>query len=145
QTTAPQPKPPSGPRFLVIIDPAHGGAETGAVITPTLMEKDVVLALGRRVQRELQSHGIAAGLLRNSDVAIPLDQRATATDAARPALYITLHAANTGRGVHVFTAMLSPTTLQRGDFLPWDTAQASFLDLSGAVAGSVAAELETRK
>jgi N-acetylmuramoyl-L-alanine amidase len=32
-----------------------------------------------------------------------------------------------------------------GGFLPWDTAQASFLDLSGMVAGSVAAELETRK
>ena len=55
------------------------GAETGAVITPTLLEKDVVLALGRRVQRELQNRGIAAGLLRNSDVAIALDQRATAT------------------------------------------------------------------
>ena len=104
QTAAPQAKPPSGPRFLVIIDPGHGGAETGAVITPTLMEKDVVLALGRRVQRELQNRGIAAGLLRNSDVAIALDQRATATNAARPALYITLHAANTGRGVHVFTS-----------------------------------------
>jgi N-acetylmuramoyl-L-alanine amidase len=29
--------------------------------------------------------------------------------------------------------------------LPWDTAQATFLDLSGSVAGSVAAELEARK
>ena len=136
---------PSGPRFLVIIDPGHGGAETGAVITPTLLEKDVVLALGRRVQRELQSRGIAAGLLRNTDVAIGLDQRATATNAARAALYITLHAANTGRGVHVFTSLLPATNVQRTGFLPWDTAQASFLDLSGTVAGSVAAELENRK
>ena len=29
--------------------------------------------------------------------------------------------------------------------MPWDTAQAAFLDLSGSVAGSVAAELESRK
>lgn len=145
QTQAPQAKPPAGPRFLVIIDPGHGGAETGAVITPTLMEKDVVLALGRRVQRELQNRGIAAGLLRNSDVAIALDQRATATNAARPALYITLHAANTGRGVHLFTSMLPAENLQRGTFLPWDRAQGAFLDLSGTVAGSVAVELEARK
>ncbi len=145
QTQTPQAKPPSGPRFLVIIDPGHGGAETGAVITPTLLEKDVVLALGRRVQRELQNRGIAAGLLRNSDVAIALDQRATATNAARPALYITLHAANTGRGVHLFTSMLPAENLQRGNFLPWDRAQAAFLDLSGTVAGSVAVELEARK
>jgi N-acetylmuramoyl-L-alanine amidase len=145
QTPAAQPKPPSGPRFLVLIDPGHGGAETGAVITPSLMEKDVVLALGRRVQRELQNRGVAAGLLRNSDVAIGLDQRATATNGVRPALYITLHAANTGRGVHLFTSMLPAENLQRGSFLPWDRAQAAFLDLSGTVAGSVAVELEARK
>ena len=144
QTPAPQTKP-TGPRFLVIIDPGHGGAETGAVITPTLLEKDVVLTLGRRVQRELQSHGIAAGLLRTSDVAIGLDQRATSTNAARAALYITLHAANTGRGVHVFTSLMPAENLPRNTFLPWDTAQAAYLDLSQAVAGSVAAELEMRK
>ena len=92
-----------------------------------------------------QSRGIAAGLLRNSDVAITLDQRATSTNAARPALYIALHAANTGQGVHVFTALLPAANLSPQGFLPWDTAQAAFLDLSGSVAGSVAAELESRK
>ncbi len=145
QTQAPQPKPPSGPRFLVIIDPAHGGADSGASITASLVEKDVVLALARRVQRELASRGIAAGMLRNSDVAIALDQRAASVNAARPALYITLHAANTGRGVHVFTSLLPAANLSRDGFLPWDTAQAAFLDLSGVAAGSVAAELESRK
>jgi N-acetylmuramoyl-L-alanine amidase len=145
QTQAPQPKPPSGPRFLVLIDPAHGGADSGASITASLVEKDVVLALARRVQRELASRGIVAGMLRNSDVAIALDQRAASVNAARPALYITLHAANTGRGVHVFTSLLPAANLSRDGFLPWDTAQAAFLDLSGVAAGSVAAELESRK
>jgi N-acetylmuramoyl-L-alanine amidase len=146
QTQTPAtPAKPTGPRFLVIIDPGHGGAETGAMITPTLLEKDVVLTLARKLQHELQAHGIVAWLLRNSDVAVSLDQRATATNGSRAALYITLHAANTGRGVHVFTALLPPTNVERTSFLPWDTAQASFLDLSGTVAGSVAAELENRK
>ncbi len=145
QAAAPQPKPPAVPRFLVLIDPAHGGTDTGAAITPSLAEKDVALALARRVQHELASRGIATGMLRNSDVVISLDQRAVSTNAARPALYITLHAANTGRGVHVFTSMLPVVNLSREGFLPWDTAQAAFLDLSGSVAGSVAAELESRK
>ncbi len=145
QPSHPQPQRPAGPRFLVLIDPAHGGNDTGSAITPTLAEKDVVLALARRVQRELANRGIASSLLRNSDVAISLDQRAVAVNGARPALYLAMHAANTGRGVHVFTSLLPVTTLSRQDFLPWDTAQASFLDLSGTVAGSVAAELEARK
>jgi N-acetylmuramoyl-L-alanine amidase len=142
---APQPRPPAAPRFLVLIDPAHGGSDIGAAITPSLAEKDVVLALARRVQHELANRGIAAGLLRNSDVAITLDQRAISANTARPALYITLHAANTGKGVHVFTALLPAANLSPRSFLPWDTAQAAFLDLSGSVAGSVAAELESRE
>jgi N-acetylmuramoyl-L-alanine amidase len=145
QNPSPQPRQPAAPRFLVLIDPAHGGSDIGAAITPSLPEKDVVLALARRVQHELANRGIAAGLLRNSDVAITLDQRATWTNAARPALYIALHAANTGQGVHVFTALLPAANLSPQGLLPWDTAQAAFLDLSGSVAGSVAAELESRK
>lgn len=144
-TSAPQPQKPAAPRFLVLIDPAHGGNDIGAAITPALPEKDVVLALARRVQRELANRGITAGLLRNSDIAMSLDQRAVSANAARPALYVALHAANTGRGVHVFTTLLPAENVSPQSFLPWDTAQAAFLDLSGAVAGSVAAELEARK
>jgi N-acetylmuramoyl-L-alanine amidase len=141
----PAPPKPAGPRFFVLIDPAHGGNEIGAAISPTLPEKDVVLALARRVQHELASRGISAGLLRNSDIAISLDQRAISANAARPALYLTLHAANSGRGVHVFTFLAGAGNASAGSFLPWDEAQAAFLDFSAVVAGSVAAELDARK
>ncbi len=141
----PAPQPPPRPRFLVLIDPAHGGTDIGAAITPQLPEKDVVLALARRVQHELQAKGIAASLLRTGDYAISLDQRAISINAARPALYIAIHAANTGKGVHVFTELLPAENAAAGEFLPWDTAQAAYSDLSGVVAGSIAAELENRK
>ena len=142
---APTLKAPTGPRFLVLIDPAHGGTEIGSAISPTLPEKDVVLALARKVQHELQSRGVAAGLLRNSDITITLDQRAISANAARPAIYVALHAANSGKGVHVFTSMLPAEEVSSRDFLPWETAQTPYLDLSASVAGSVSAELETRK
>jgi N-acetylmuramoyl-L-alanine amidase len=143
--TALPPKAPAGPRFLVLIDPAHGGSEIGSAISPTLPEKDVVLALARKLQHELQSRGIAAGLLRNGDIAITLDQRAISANAARPAIYVALHAANSGKGVHVFTSLLPAESVSSRDFLPWETAQTAYLDLSGSVAGSVSAELEARK
>lgn len=142
---APKPRVPSAPRFLVLIDPAHGGDDIGAAITPTLPEKDVVLALARRVQHQLAAKGIASSLMRNGDNTVSIEQRAIVSNGVRPALYLSLHAANTGKGVHVFTSLLPDATVSAGGFLPWDTAQASFLDLSGIVAGSVAAELETRK
>jgi len=136
---------PSGPRFLVLIDPAHGGEDNGAAIAPDIPEKDVVLSLARRLQRELTNRGIPSSLLRNSDTAISLEQRAVTANAARPALYVALHAANSGRGVHVFTAMVDAISVSSRDFLPWESAQSSYLDSSMAVAGSVAAELEARK
>ena len=144
-TVAQAPKAPSGPRFLVLIDPAHGGTEIGSAISPTLPEKDVVLVLARKLQHELASRGIAAGLLRNSDITITLDQRAISANAARPALYIALHAANSGKGVHVFTSLLPAAVISTREFLPWESAQTPYLDLSALVAGSVSAELETRK
>jgi N-acetylmuramoyl-L-alanine amidase len=137
-------KPSTGPRFLVLIDPAHGGTDVGAAITPEIPEKDLVLTLARRLQRELSNHGVASALLRNSDIAISLEQRAISANASRPALYVALHAANTGHGVHVFTSMLDATSLTSRDFLPWDKAQTAYLDSSSLVAGSVAAELESR-
>jgi N-acetylmuramoyl-L-alanine amidase len=145
QSNAPRLQVAAPPRFLVLIDPAHGGSDIGAAITPSLPEKDVVLALAFRLRHELVNRGIACTVLRNSDASISLDQRAAAANATRPALYIALHAANTGKGVHVFTSLLPAENLSPQGFLPWDTAQAAFLELSNTVAGSVAAELESRQ
>jgi N-acetylmuramoyl-L-alanine amidase len=142
---SPSQRRPSGPRFLVLIDPAHGGEDSGAAIAPDTSEKDVVLSLARRLQRELTNRGIPSSLMRNSDTAISLEQRAVTANAARPALYVAIHAANSGRGVHVFTAMVDAISVSSHDFLPWASAQSAYLDSSTAVAGSVAAELEARK
>ena len=140
-----QPKTVGPPRYFVFIDPSHGGTDIGAAITKDLPEKDVVLALARRLQHELESRGISATLLRNSDIAIPLDQRAVSANAARPALYVSLHAANTGNGVHVFTSSIDANGASTRDFLPWERAQSAYVEVSTAVADSVMAELVSRQ
>jgi N-acetylmuramoyl-L-alanine amidase len=139
------PATPAGPRFLVIIDPAHGGDERGAAITESIKEKDVNLAIARRLQHELQNKGINAALLRYADTTVSLDDRAIATNYARPAVYVCLHAANLGTGARIFTALMAPTALTTRSFLPWPQAQAPFLDLSSQVAGSISAELSNRQ
>jgi N-acetylmuramoyl-L-alanine amidase len=137
---------PVGRRFLVVIDAAHGGEDRGAALTETLAEKDVTLALARRIHRELELKGIPAALIRNGDVAYTFDQRATAANTNRAVAYISVHSDTLGTGIRVYTALVPPAPpSNRGAFLPWDTAQASFLDISSALAGSVAAECNTRK
>src|SRR4051812_47778352 len=55
---------------LVIIDAAHGGVESGAILNPAVVEKDVTLAIARRLRQELGVRGVQAQLLRDGDVMI---------------------------------------------------------------------------
>jgi N-acetylmuramoyl-L-alanine amidase len=124
-------------RFLVIVDAAHGGDERGAALTASLAEKDVTLALARRLRAELESRGVVTYLLRDSDATIPADQRAMAVNAAHAAIYVAIHAGTLGRGVRIYTTMISPASGAAGAFLPWETAQAGYVRESRLVAGEI--------
>jgi N-acetylmuramoyl-L-alanine amidase len=143
---APEPAPrPARPRFLVVIDPGHGGEENGAMLSATLPEKEVTLAWARRLRAALEMQGITVILLRDTDVALSLEQRAVAANEAHPAVFITLHAASNGRGVRLYTARLRESPVPAGGLLPWNTAQAGFLPASRAVAAKVEEELAKRQ
>jgi len=134
---------PPAKEFLVVIDAAHGGADRGGSITDELAEKDVAMAVARRLHNELQSRGIATRLIRDGDTFIPLEQRVAITNAAVPSLYIAVHASGSGAGVHVFASNLAPLA-KPAVFLPWDTSQAGFVLTSQGVASALAAELLRR-
>jgi N-acetylmuramoyl-L-alanine amidase len=124
-------------RSLVIIDAAHGGDERGAALSATLAEKDVCLAMARRLRTELQNRGVPVFLLRDGDITMPLDQRAMAVNSTHPAMYIAIHAGTLGRGLRIYTSMLSPTAAGAGVFVPWEVAQAGYLQQSRSVAGAI--------
>ncbi len=132
---------PSRPRFLVVIDPAHGGGDRGAQLSPTLVEKDLTLAWARRLRWALDKDGVSAVLLRDADANLSAEERAMAANAARPSVFISLHVDNTGSGVGLYTARLAATNARAAGLLPWDSAQSAFLDSSRFLAGSVATEL----
>jgi N-acetylmuramoyl-L-alanine amidase len=129
-----------GEDFVVLIDPAHGGGAAGAALGEKLTEKELTLAIARRLRSELQARGIAARLLRDGDADFPDAQRAVMANLARPALYVSVHASSAGTGVHVFTSTVNARPAAPV-FLPWDTAQAAYVSTSHAVAGAVATEL----
>jgi N-acetylmuramoyl-L-alanine amidase len=134
-----------------MIDAGHGGTETGARFSDKLSEKEITLAIARRLRTELQNRGVPAVLLRDTDSNLTLDQRAVASNGQRAGLYISIHAGGPGTGVRVYTALLptpapSPLPSEKkkenfGPFIPWETAQASFLERSRMVAGSVVSEM----
>ncbi len=136
------PPPDNGLRhFFAVIDAGHGGEERGAGLSDELQEKDVCLSFARHLLKELQSRGISALILRDADVTLSLDQRASLANSAHPAIYIAVHAASQGRGVRVYTSLMPYSGNSNGPFQPWESAQAPYLRTAVLAAASVAAEL----
>lgn len=132
-------------RFFAVVDASHGGDDHGETLSPTLLEKDVTVALARSLRQELESRGITTFVLRESDTNLSLDQRAGFANGDRAAIYIAFHAASYGHGVRLYTAMLPYGEDDRGPFRSWTTAQHSWLPLSQSAANAVAAELQKRQ
>ena len=124
--TAPPAVVPSAVQYFVVVDASHGGTERGAALSDQLAEKDVTLAFAWRLWQQLQARGLPTLMLREGDTTMSLDQRANMTNAARPAIYICLHAASQGTGVRLYTALLPAGAEGRGPFLDWSTAQSGF-------------------
>lgn len=137
--------PAAAPHYFAVVDASHGGDDHGESLSSTLLEKDVTLALARSLRQELQSRGISTVVLRDSDANLPVDQRAIFANADHAAIYIALHAASSGHGVRVFTAMLPFGSEDHGPFRSWTTAQHEWLSPSQSTANAVAGELQKRQ
>jgi N-acetylmuramoyl-L-alanine amidase len=124
----PVPSPVQGPRFVVVLDAAHGGSDTGARIGGGILEKDITLGLSVRLRSTLHAHGIDVVMTRQSDANLLPVNRAEAANHAQGAACLVIHATATGSGVHLFTSSLSPAANER--FLPWQTAQAAYVTQS---------------
>jgi N-acetylmuramoyl-L-alanine amidase len=131
--------------FYAVVDASHGGDDRGVALNDKLAEKDVTLALARRLRQELESRGIATLVLRDSDANLTLDQRAIFTNTAHPAVYVAVHSASDGRGVRLYTALLPAGGENNGPFVSWDTAQTRSIPASQTAAQGVASELQKKQ
>ena len=82
-------------KFLIVIDPGHGGPDTGAVYkekgTIQKSEKDFTLLLARDLARELIIRGNNVILTRNEDRDIPLSDRTALANRLKADVFISLH------------------------------------------------------
>jgi N-acetylmuramoyl-L-alanine amidase len=88
----PVPLAPEQGLSLVVLDPGHGGRDAGAVGPGGTMEKDLTLAIARRVRAHLQKAGDLEVLLtRDEDVFVPLQARVAMANARRADLFVSIH------------------------------------------------------
>jgi N-acetylmuramoyl-L-alanine amidase len=127
-TLPPRSSAPVQPQFLIVLDAAHGGTDTGAHLAAHLEEKDLVLALSIRLRSMLSARGIPVLTTREGDATLPPTKRAALANAHKAAACLILHASDSGSGIHLFTSSLPPAP--PATFLPWDQAQAAYLQKS---------------
>jgi N-acetylmuramoyl-L-alanine amidase len=123
------------PQFLIVLDAAHGGTDTGAHLGAHFEEKDLVLSLSIRLRSMLSARGVSVVTTRESDVTLPPAQRAALANAHKPTACLILHASESGSGIHLFASSLPPA--RAATFLPWDQAQAAYLPQSLRWAGEI--------
>jgi N-acetylmuramoyl-L-alanine amidase len=93
----------AGCPLLVVVDPGHGGSNTGAVgANPWLLEKRLTLQLAERLVALTESvDGLHVALTRDSDEDVPLRDRARAANALGADLFLSIHANAAAEGAHI--------------------------------------------
>jgi N-acetylmuramoyl-L-alanine amidase len=91
----------------IVIDPGHGGHDTGTIGPNGLEEKDLVLDVGRRLGKLLEARlGAEVVYTRKDDTFIPLETRTAVANQARADLFVSIHANSShdpdARGVETY-------------------------------------------
>lgn len=76
---------------VVLLDPGHGGHDPGAVGRSGLQEKDVALAIARRVRANLAQQGLRVYMTRDSDRFVELSERCQVADRRRADIFVSIH------------------------------------------------------
>lgn len=102
------------PVMTVVIDPGHGGDDTGAKGPSGTDEKDITLSIATKLAVELREKlGAMVLLTRETDVFVPLEERTAFANANRADLFISIHvnaAANRdARGIETFFLSMDAT------------------------------------
>lgn len=153
----PVPVTPTEKPTVIVLDPGHGGKDTGIVASKG-QEKTLTIDLALAIRKMLQKDPhVKVVLTREKDQSLTPDERATASNAAGALLFVSIHfATDTGSRVFIQDLLDEPETQTArpvsGDFLGYETGserremlwgkqQASHARESGALGRQLARQL----
>jgi N-acetylmuramoyl-L-alanine amidase len=160
---------PAGGLRTIVVDAGHGGTEDGARGPGGTLEKNVTLAVARRLKAALEARlGVRVILTRDDDSTVDLDERAALANNNKADLFVSLHANASVRGSAAGAEVFYLSLEEYGDqaqrvakgeteALPvfgggareievilWEMAQARYIEQSARLAQSVESALRER-
>lgn len=131
---------------VVVLDPAHGGTDPGARGTGGIRESEVALEFAAQIRRALEAQGLQVIPTRLGDENPSFDDRSAMANAQRGGIFITLHISSTGLPgtARVYVNSDIPLPNEPNGLLPWDQAQAPFVNLSRKLGDTVQGLLSQR-
>jgi N-acetylmuramoyl-L-alanine amidase len=168
-TPSTAPPPPPVPRVAfqtIVLDPGHGGPDTGVRGAGGAEEKQLTLDIARRLRAAIETRlGLRVVLTREDDRALGLDERAAVANNSKGDLFLSLHAngapVSSMAGAEVIYLKMTDTDAGDGegegpaipvlgggtrriDVVRWDFAQVRHLESSTILAGMLDEELRRR-
>ena len=160
---SPLPFPAVAPSVrTIVIDPGHGGTDTGVKGPHGTLEKNITLAVARQLKAMIESRlGLRVLLTRNGDQTLSADDRAALANNNKADLFLSLHANASFRssvqGAEIFYLGLDQEAAQAAqaaeagaakmpvfgggtrvlEILPWQVAQARFVQESATFASMI--------
>ena len=140
----------------IALDPGHGGDDEGTRGAGGAKEKDLTLAIARRVKGVIEARlGLRVLLTRDDDRSVPVDERTSVANNNKADLFVSLHVNASVRrsasGASIYVAAFDRDAAQASagggervpafgggsreiELVPWDLAQTRHLDRSSAFA-----------
>jgi N-acetylmuramoyl-L-alanine amidase len=157
-------RPPEA-RFLVVLDPGHGGSDNGAVGKTGVLEKNLTLGIARRMEEMLKKEGADVLLTRTQDTPVALEDRAGLANNRKGNLFLSLHMnaykVKSAHGAETFYMSLQPAEDAAAppspsiageeliapadaplEFILWDLAQSEYLKDSARLAETIQEEMD---
>jgi N-acetylmuramoyl-L-alanine amidase len=141
---------------VVVIDPGHGGPDTGAKGPNNMLEKTVTLNLAHILARKLEAR-YRVVLTRNEDYGLDISDRTAAANHARAEIFISLHTGSSfihninGSAVYFYqpfqgSALTTETQTAKPiqgskPAVSWDMIQAKYRTTSEKLAGQIQSRL----
>ncbi|MEA1917729.1 MAG: N-acetylmuramoyl-L-alanine amidase [Campylobacterota bacterium] len=123
-------------KYTIVIDPGHGGRDSGAVGYKRYQEKKIVLAIGLKLRNKLKKLGFKVYMTRSKDKYIKLKKRTKYANNKNADMFISIHAnsipktSNVNKAYGVETYFLSPSRSSRADRVAATENRAEIEDMS---------------